>query len=605
MKSERRKAVIFIIFVLATVFAVAAVIAVSVYEENLHKHTFSVAAVIDPTCTAEGYTLNSCDCGYSYKSDFIDPLGHDYAEEFTVDSEPDCTNAGSKSKHCSRCESKAEVTVIKANGHTYGEWSTDNERTCTEGGKKTRTCSICGGHETQYSVPIGHDIVYETDEYYHSGVCARCKNEVDAKHDFDGTVCTACAYEVHPTQGLEYELNADGASYSVTGMGTATDADIVIFSEYNGLPVTEIGNEAFYNERELKSACMYGIEKIGASAFNYCTALEKVALPYTLSYISVNNPFVFCLELKEFYVDKANPKFHVKDNSLIETSAKVLRVGTTQSVIPADGSVTKIGSHAFDGRHITEITIPETVTEIGDYAFSYCGIENLVVPKSVEIIDIGAFTCSDIKSLELADGVKEIRLFAFRATDIAELFIPKSVESIGQGAFAENWELVKINVDSQNPFYRSDGNCIIHTASKTLHTGCGTSVIPADGSVEKIGKYAFFWCNGLTEIDLPDTVGKIEDYAFYGCGNMTKINLPAYLVIISEHAFGSCDNLTEISLGNSIREIGYNAFLNCSKLKTINYFGVLSMWREVEKENLLSCLPAGCKIVCVGGTITV
>ena len=51
---------------------------------------------------------------------------------------------------------------------------------------------------------------------------------------------TACGGETHThvkdSKGLEFGLNADEKSYSVTGIGICNDTDIVIPSVYNGLP---------------------------------------------------------------------------------------------------------------------------------------------------------------------------------------------------------------------------------------------------------------------------------------------------------------------------------------------------------------------------------
>ena len=44
---------------------------------------------------------------------------------------------------------------------------------------------------------------------------------------------------------LAYMLNDDGESYSVVGIGTCTDNDIIIPDTCKGLPVTSIGDEAF------------------------------------------------------------------------------------------------------------------------------------------------------------------------------------------------------------------------------------------------------------------------------------------------------------------------------------------------------------------------
>ena len=55
------------------------------YDTN-HTHEYS-SEVIAPTCTAQGYTTYICSCGDSYEADYVDALGHDYADGF-------CTRCG-------------------------------------------------------------------------------------------------------------------------------------------------------------------------------------------------------------------------------------------------------------------------------------------------------------------------------------------------------------------------------------------------------------------------------------------------------------------------------------------------------------------------------
>jgi hypothetical protein len=42
----------------------------------------TVGKVTHPTCTEKGYTTYTCiDCGYSYKDNYVDELGHEYDEK--------------------------------------------------------------------------------------------------------------------------------------------------------------------------------------------------------------------------------------------------------------------------------------------------------------------------------------------------------------------------------------------------------------------------------------------------------------------------------------------------------------------------------------------
>jgi hypothetical protein len=83
------------------------------------------------------------------------------------------------------------------------------------------------------------------------------------------------------TIGLEYSLSADGTYYICEGGDIA--GDIIIPSEYNGLPVKEIAGYAFYGDRRgyklLTSVVIpFSIERIGESAFYAQWHLRKIVL---------------------------------------------------------------------------------------------------------------------------------------------------------------------------------------------------------------------------------------------------------------------------------------------------------------------------------------
>lgn len=86
----------------------------------------------------------------------IPAFGHDYSNEFTVDIEPTCTTDGEKSKHCSRCDNRTDITVIDALGHSFGEWKTVVSPDCTNSGSRQRVCTACGFTETENLNPNGH-----------------------------------------------------------------------------------------------------------------------------------------------------------------------------------------------------------------------------------------------------------------------------------------------------------------------------------------------------------------------------------------------------------------------------------------------------------------
>ena len=77
-----------------------------------------------------------------------------------------------------------------------------------------------------------------------------------------------------------YTLSDDGTYYTVSGVGTCEDVEVVIPSVYNGKPVTNIGQYAFVNcTWIIRVTLPHSINTITGSAFSGCTALKMINIP--------------------------------------------------------------------------------------------------------------------------------------------------------------------------------------------------------------------------------------------------------------------------------------------------------------------------------------
>lgn len=103
--------------------------------------------------------------------------------------------------------------------------------------------------------------------------------------------------------------------------------------------------------------------------------------------------------------------------------------------------------------------------------------------------------------------------------------------------------------------FQIDGICynVIDTDSKCVevtqypHRYSGDISIPksvlyneANYNVIRIGESAFYDCEGLTSIEIPNSVTSIEQSAFYGCERLTSVEIPNSVVTIGENAFFNC-----------------------------------------------------------------
>ena len=105
----------------------------------------------------------------------------------------------------------------------------------------------------------------------------------------------------------------------------------------------------------------------------------------------------------------------------------------------------------------------------------------------------------------------------------------------------------------------------------------GDIVIPAKVTIEDveytvtgIEPQAFYYCEELTSVVLPNTIKAIGYNAFDHCTALTSINFPEGLEIIEGDAFWGCENLTEITLPSTLKELYDWAFEQCINLRSIN-----------------------------------
>ena len=98
-----------------------------------------------------------CGVHYSYPTDEnkLPATGHAWSEDYVVDKEATCTEAGEKSKHCTICDAKEDVQEIPALGHDFVSKVT-KKATCTTDGILTYTCSRCNETKTETIKATGH-----------------------------------------------------------------------------------------------------------------------------------------------------------------------------------------------------------------------------------------------------------------------------------------------------------------------------------------------------------------------------------------------------------------------------------------------------------------
>lgn len=450
--------------------------------------------------------------------------------------------------------------------------------------------------------------------------------------------------------------------YCATAIGTYAFADCSALANLN-IPntVTFIGGWAFSGCRSLTDLTIpEGVTIIDTSTFYGCSALTNIIIPCSVSSIGTQ-AFVGCASLKDISIPEAV--------SSIPTSA--LSGCSSLTTITLSSNITHIAYASLNGcsnlktilvelgnkyftsldgvlfnKDITTLiscpgsrkgsyTIPESVTTIESFAFGGCtGLTNVLIPSSVKSIGGRAFEyCSGLSQLVVPDGVTNIAYMAFKGcSNLASIEIPARVVNIDPNSFIDCTNLSAINVDTLNTVYASMDGVMFDNTFTTLvqfPTGKhGSYIIPS--GVTNVGATAFYTCNGLTNITIPESLtnmtfmfyegdgitannidprnpgyisvngvvfnrdmttlikypaGVIGGYiipnsvtnigsgAFMGCKRLASITIPTSVTGIGNSAFSGCKRLTNIIIPEGVPKIGYSTFSYCDNLVSITIPG--------------------------------
>ena len=121
-------------------------------------------------------------------------------------------------------------------------------------------------------------------------------------------------------------------------------------------------------------------------------------------------------------------------------------------------------------------------------------------------------------------------------------------------------------------FYGSSAYLILRKNSTTdqnrVYANCVQNIRLGSG-IAAIGSYAFYHCDSLASITIPDSVTSIGGRAFYYCYSLASITIPDSVTSISTYAFCGCYSLASIAIPDSVTSIEAQAFYYCYSLSSI------------------------------------
>ena len=293
--------------------------------------------------------------------------------------------------------------------HEYGELTLILEPTCKSIGRIGRKCS-CGLAVKERDLP-------KTDHVY---------NVLN--------VCITCGKRIVPSQGLELQSSPINgkAQFTLTGIGTCKDKNIVVPAYHNGAPVVKIASGAFGNKDIEGIYIPSTVKEIGHSAFNSCGKLKTVSIPSTLK--EIGSAFNNChnIEYSKYegclYVgNDTNPYLYLMKNE--DENISELKIHHDTLAI-AEGALSRLSM-----REASTIHIPANLQRIENVSW-FRAIEKIYID------DLKSFFSLDTTKNEI---VSNTSLF-LKGELVTELEIPEGVEQINNCLLAKNTSIVSVKI---------------------------------------------------------------------------------------------------------------------------------------------------------------
>ena len=184
------------------------------------------------------------------------------------------------------------------------------------------------------------------------------------------------------------------------------------------------------------------LRRVGLGAFENCTALRRLTVPFVGESKSRNTflGYMFGAEnygvAEGFYPTGLEFVTIIEGIDSIEDHAFYQCASLREIVLP--GTVKSIGTRAFSGcSGLTSLDLPDGLLEIGDAAFSNCvGLESVTFGSYLKKLGVNCFlNCTSLQEILLPDAVKSLPNSCFSGCAALTTVSLGGVTNVGKNAF--------------------------------------------------------------------------------------------------------------------------------------------------------------------------
>lgn len=186
------------------------------------------------------------------------------------------------------------------------------------------------------------------------------------------------------------------------------------------------------------------------------------------------------------------------------------------------------------------------------------GVPKYAIVDNAIVADQAYYQKQDIGSVALPEGIREIGQFAYARSSLGEIVLPQGVETIGYGAFYHCDSLERVTLPETVM-------CVEPKAfSHSLWVENFLKGVESDGAVGDFlveGGVLVAYRGNSADVVVPEGVRVIAGEAFWGHSEIKSVSLPDSLSVIGEGAFEACGSLEQVVFGGNVARIKDRAFL--------------------------------------------
>ena len=414
--------------------------------------------------------------------------------------------------------------------------------------------------------------------------------------------CSMHTWE-YPFEQLNFVLSEDGTYYMLCYSGTITEqTNLEIPANYNGLPVKQISDQAFYN----------------------CVGLEELTIPSSVDRIN-SGAFYGCSNIKTIYFegskdDWCNVEFSKNNDTRSTLHNKFLLKENGEYVefkdcVYSEGTETLNGLAFLSFDKMENVTIPKTVKRIFANEFSnannlknvyyegtiedWCGIE-FYSAKSNPLCKTQNFYYKEngeyllLTEAKIPETIESLNQYVFYGyKNLLNAFIGSNVTDIKNNAFANCPKLYSVQFAKGTKIMRIDDTAfldspLVNYAVKDNGLYLGTESNPyhillkiqntksftSDENTVIVNGRVVEKCTEIEEIKINEGVTHIGDRAIFACENLKKVSLPTSLTTIDGEIIVGCRNI-EPNIFEQMMFIGNdeNPYVFLYDILFNNYYG--------------------------------